>query len=81
MGTVITSFDLEHGFIASAQAETGRSLEEWLGLVGVLACEDRMTLIQVLKTQHGLNHVQAQLIAGIFLNGGEPVYKDSATKP
>lgn len=69
-----TSGELEKEFIDTAKEKTGKSLQEWLGLVKASGIEKRNDILEWLKKGHGLNHTQAQLIAGIYLNNGKPVY-------
>jgi len=69
-----TSGELEKEFIDTAKAQTGRTLQEWLSLVNSSGIEKRNEILEWLKKGHGLNHMQAQFIAGIYLNNGSPVY-------
>lgn len=69
-----TSGEIEKEFIDTAKEKTGNSLQEWLQLVKSSGIEKRNDMLDWLKKQHSLNHLQAQLIAGIFLNNGNPVY-------
>ena len=64
-----------------AKEKTGRSLEEWLELVGNSCMQNRNDIFEWLKHEHGLNHLQAQLIAGIYLNHGNPVYQQQTNIP
>lgn len=69
-----TSGDLEKEFIDTAKTQTGKSLQEWLALVKSSGIEKRNDILEWLKKGHGLGHMQAQFVAGIFLNKGKPVY-------
>ena len=69
-----TSGELEKEFIDTAKAQTGRTLLEWLSLVKSSGIEKRNEILEWLKKGHGLNHMQAQFISGIYLNNGNPVY-------
>lgn len=69
-----TSGELEKEFIDTAKERTGKSLEEWLRVVRAAGIEKRNDILEWLKKGHGLNHMQAQFITGIFLNKGNPVY-------
>jgi predicted transport protein len=71
---VKTSGDYEKEFIDTAKERTGRTLEEWLSHIKSSGIEKRNDIISWLKKDHGLNHMQAQLATGIFLNNGKPVY-------
>lgn len=69
-----TSGELEREFIDTAKEKTGKTLQKWLSLVKLSSIEKRNDILEWLKKGHGLNHMQAQLIAGIYLNNGNPVY-------
>ncbi len=69
-----TSGEIEKEFIETATEKTGKSLPEWLQLVGSSGIEKRNDVLEWLKKGHGLNHMQAQLVTGIYLNNGNPVY-------
>ena len=62
-------------FIETAQEKTGHSVEEWMALIANAGVEAKTnSLIKHLKTAHGLNHLQANYLTGIFLNDGKRVY-------
>jgi predicted transport protein len=65
---------LEQEFIASTKEKTGHSLDEWMGIAAGAGLDKPNALIKWLKDNYKLNHMQAQFITGIFLNGGKPVY-------
>jgi hypothetical protein len=69
-----TSGEIEKEFIDTTKSQTGKSLKEWLALVKSSGIEKRNDILKWLKKGHGLNHMQAQLITGIYLNNGNPVY-------
>lgn len=69
-----TSGQIEKEFIETAKEKTGRSLPEWLIQVKSSNFEKRNDILEWLKKSHQLNHLQAQLITGIYLNNGNPVY-------
>src|SRR6478752_5568168 len=69
-----TSGELEKEFIDTAKDKTGKSLEQWLALVKTSDIDKRNDIIEWLKKGHGLKHMQAQFVAGIYLNNGNPVY-------
>lgn len=71
-----TSGEIEKDFIDTARAKTGKSLQDWLKLVRSSGMEKRNDILEWLKKGHGLNHLQAQLVTGIYLNNGNPVYID-----
>lgn len=69
-----TSGEIEKEFIESAKEKTGKALEAWLKLIKASGIEKRNDILEYLKKTHQLNHMQAQLITGIYLNNGNPVY-------
>jgi len=69
-----TSDELETEFIETAKEKTGKTLQEWLTLVKSSKIQKQNDILEWLKKGHGLNHMQAQFVAGIFLNNGNPVY-------
>lgn len=69
-----TSGEIEKEFIDTAKDKTGKTLQEWLKFVKSSGIEKRNDILDWLKKGHGLNHLQAQLITGIYLNNGNPVY-------
>lgn len=71
-----TSAELEKEFIDNVTTQTGKSLDAWMKLVKASGNGKRNDILQWIKKDHGLNHLQAQFIAGIFLNDGKPVYID-----
>ena len=71
-----TSGELEKEFIDSAKEKTGNSITEWLKIVKNSGIEKRNDILEWLKKGHGLNHMQAQFIIGMYGNNGQPVYVD-----
>ena len=71
-----TSGELELEFIQSIKEKTGKSLSEWQSIIGHATLLKQNEILDYLKKNFGLNHLQAQLIAGIYLNNGQPVYTD-----
>lgn len=69
-----TSGELETEFIETAKEKTGKTLQEWLSLVESSRILKQNDILEWLKKGHGLNHMQAKFVAGIFLNSGNPVY-------
>jgi hypothetical protein len=65
----------EQDFIATAQAKTGHTVEEWMDIIRGSGIEPKQnTILKWLKATHGMNHTQATYMAGIYLNGGQAVY-------
>lgn len=52
--------------IANLPAKTGRSLEEWLALVAPLGLAKHGQVLAHLKSEHGLTHGYANLVAGQY---------------
>jgi Domain of unknown function (DUF4287) len=48
---------------ANLQAQTGRTLAEWVDIAAQAPVEGFMDTVNWLKTHHGLSHVQARLVA------------------
>ncbi|MBK7633943.1 MAG: DUF4287 domain-containing protein [Saprospiraceae bacterium] len=66
-----TSGELELEFIQSIKEKTGKSLSEWQSIIGHTSLLKQNEILDYLKKNFGLNHLQAQLIAGIYLNNGQ----------
>ena len=71
-----TSGEFERGFIETAKKETGKTLEQWLKVIKTSGLSKQMEITNWVKKEHGLNHLQATLLAGLYLNDGKPVYQD-----
>jgi hypothetical protein len=66
---------LEQDFIATAQAKTGHDVAGWIEIIRAEGIEEKPNaILKWLKEAHGMNHLQANLMAGLYLNGGQPVY-------
>lgn len=74
-----TSAEFEKAFIDTAKEKTGRSLKDWLIFLKATGMDKRNPVMDMLKSEHGLNHMQAQLLTGIFLNNGQPVYMNEGS--
>ena len=65
----------EQEFITTAQAKTGHTVEEWIDIIRGSGIEEKPnTILKWLKETHGMNHLQANIMSGLYLNGGKPVY-------
>lgn len=73
-----TSGEFEQEFIQTAKEKTGKTLEQWLPVVKSSGLGKQMEITNWLKAEHKLNHLQAQLLAGLFLNNGKPVYQNES---
>ena len=74
-----TSGEFEQEFIQTAKEKTGRTLDQWLPVVKKSGLTKQMEITNWLKAEHKLNHLQAQLLAGLYLNNGKPVYQNEAS--
>ena len=63
---------LEDDFIATAKAKTGKELSEWLAIIANSGETKPNSMISWLKTNHKLNHLQANFISIIYQNDGKP---------
>lgn len=72
-----TPAEFEQEFIRSAEQKTGRTLEQWLELVKGSGFSKQMEILNWLKNEHRLNHMQAGFVASIFLNKGQSVYQNT----
>ncbi len=59
--------------LANLPSKTGRPLEEWLALVAGEELEKHGQIVTFLKSEHGVTHGFANLIASKALEGGQSV--------
>jgi predicted transport protein len=71
-----TSGELEQEFVQTAKEKTGKTVEQWLPVIKASQLSKQMEIINWLKSEHRFNHLQATLLAGLYLNNGKPVYQD-----
>lgn len=71
-----TSLEFEREFIVTAHEKTGSSISEWLPVLKSAGVSKQQDIIAWLKNEHHFNHMQASLLAGIYLNNGKPVYQN-----
>ena len=62
-----TSGEFEQEFIQTAKEKTGKTLEQWLPVVKAAGLSKQMEITNWLKAEHKFNHLQAQLLAGLYL--------------
>ena len=72
-----TSQEIEREFIKGIKDQTGKSLFEWVSYLKDFGLTKRNELLNLLKEKEGFLHQDASLLAGIYVNGGKPVYGDS----
>ena len=65
---------LEQEFIATASDKTGKSVEQWMAIIQTSGLDKLNAILNWLKTEHKLNHMQANFLSGIYLNEGKPVF-------
>ena len=65
---------LEQEFIASAREKTGRDVPEWMTVIGASGLDKPNAILNWLKETHKLNHLQANILSGMYLNDGKPVF-------
>lgn len=74
-----TSGEFEQEFIQTAKEKTGKTLEQWLPVVKKSGLSKQMEITNWLKAEHKMNHLQASLLAGLYLNNGKPVYQNETS--
>ncbi|MBI5928947.1 MAG: DUF4287 domain-containing protein [Chloroflexi bacterium] len=65
---------LEQEFIATVHEKTGHELGDWLTLIAGSGIDKPNAILNWLKTEHKLNHLQANFLTGLYLNDGKPVF-------
>jgi hypothetical protein len=71
-----TSAEFEREFITTTKERTGKTLDQWMDILDLSGLSKKEYIIDWLKEKHILNHIQASLLAGLYLNEGKPVYMD-----
>lgn len=69
-----TSGEIEKEFIEGLAGITGKDLQTWMGAIKQSGIEKRNDVIKWLKTDNGFGHMNASMLAGIYLNEGKAVY-------
>jgi hypothetical protein len=69
-----TSGEIEQEFIDNLKSTTGKTLKDWMATLGSFGLGKRNDIVKRLKEANGFGHMNATLLAGIYLNGGKPVY-------
>ena len=69
-----TSGELEKEFIDGLAAATGKDLNGWLEEIKKSGIAKRNDILDFLKRERNFGHMHASLLAGIYFNGGKPVY-------
>ena len=73
MGKVEDSIDK---MIANLPEKTGKSIDQWIKVVGASKLEKHGEVVAFLKTTHGVGHGYANLIAHSVKGGGAPSHGD-----
>jgi predicted transport protein len=71
-----TSAEFEQEFMQTALEKTGKSVEQWFPVIKSSGFSKQMDILNWLKADHQFNHLQASLLAGLYLNNGQPVYQN-----
>jgi hypothetical protein len=73
MGKVEESIDK---MIANLPEKTGKSIDQWIKVVGAAKLEKHGEVVAFLKTKHSVGHGYANLIAHSVKGGGAPTHGD-----
>ncbi len=66
--------EIEQEFIATVNDQTGHTLDSWMEMIGQSGETKTNSIIKWIKSTHGLNHMQANILTGIYNNDGKPVF-------
>jgi predicted transport protein len=69
-----TSGEIEKEFIVNLKHSMGKALSEWMKPIAASGVTKRNDIVKWLKEKNGFGHMNASLLAGIYLNDGRPVY-------
>lgn len=69
-----TSGEIEQEFIENLKTTSGKTLKVWMAEIAAGGSTKRNDILNWLKEQKGFGHMNASLLAGIYVNGGKPVY-------
>ena len=67
-----TPEEMEATMVANLPASTGKPLDAWLALLTPKGLAKHGEIVKLLKTEHGVGHGYANLIAQRFLAAGKP---------
>lgn len=73
-----SSQEIEQEFINGLKSTTGKDLKSWLLVIKQEGIPKRNDIIKWLKETHSFGHMNASLLVGVYLNGGNPVYASTA---
>lgn len=66
-----TPEEMAASMIRNLQAKTGKTLEQWLKIAGASGLEKHGQIVKYLKTEHGMTHGYASLVAHELRNSGK----------
>lgn len=73
-GAMITSYgDKERDFLEALEADTGRTLEQWMEAIRTEGLRERNDIIEWLRRQ-GFRFSRASWLERVHHNGGKPIY-------
>jgi hypothetical protein len=73
---VISAADYEKQLLDTLDEKTGKSLKDWMKIIKTSGEEKVTKITKWIKTEHKLNHSQANMLASVYLNDGKPVHGD-----
>jgi predicted transport protein len=74
-----TANEVEKEFLDGLEKNSGNNLKFWMGIIKASNLQKQVEIQKWLKSERGLKHMEAWMLAAIYLNGGKPVYgSDSA---
>jgi len=65
---------IEQEFLANIVPQTGHNLATWMETIQASGATKTNAIIKWIKDNYPLNHRQASMLAGIYLNDGQPVH-------
>lgn len=66
--------EYEQEFLANLEDRTEKNLPQWMEIIASSGQTKTNAIIKWLKGSFSLNHREATMLTGIFLNDGKPVY-------
>jgi hypothetical protein len=69
-----TAREFEIEFLETIVETTGDNLDGWMAIIKSSGLSKVNEIIKWLKQTHGLNHLQSNMLASIYLNDGKPVH-------
>ncbi len=69
-----SSYQIEQELIQNLEKMSGQSLSKWMEIIPSSGRRKKSDIVNWLKVHHSFKHIDASLLVGIFLNGGQHVY-------